>query len=143
MISLQEFPPINATLNGLSGLLLVIGLIAIKNDRKKIHICAMVSALVCSTLFLACYLTYHAQAGRITFTHTGWPRTLYFSILIPHTILAVVMLPMIVTTVILALRARYDWHRRVARWTWPIWLFVSITGVLVYFMLYVWFPHGS
>ena len=136
------FPPINATLNGLSTVFILAGWWSIKNDRKIPHIISMVSALTTSTLFLACYLTYHyLKEGTVTrFTHPGWPKTFYFWLLLTHTILAVAVVPLIICTVIPAIRARYDKHKRIARWTLPIWLYVSFTGVLVYFMLYQWFP---
>ena len=137
---IEDLPVVNASLNGLSGVFIIAGLIAIKSDRKKTHITAMAAALLTSTIFLACYLTYHFTARITYFSHRGWPYYLYLAILIPHVILAFVVLPLVFVTVIPALRARYDQHRRLARWTWPIWLYVSVTGVLVYLMLYVWFP---
>jgi putative membrane protein len=138
----NDLPPINASLNALSTVFIVLGLAFIKNERKFAHIVCMVAALVTSTAFLACYLTYHfAKAGVVTrFTHEGWPRTLYFFILGTHTPLAAVVLPFIILAVVRALQARYDAHRRWARIAAPIWLYVSVTGVLVYLMLYVWFP---
>ncbi len=140
-MTVQDLPPINASLNALSTLFIVIGLASIKADRKRLHIVAMATALVTSTLFLACYLTYHFTVTGITrFTHPGWPRAVYLAILITHSILAVATVPLVCLTVIPALRARWDRHRRLARWTWPIWLYVSFTGVIVYLMLYVWFP---
>lgn len=140
-MNVQDLPPINASLNALSTMFIVLGLVAIKSDRKQLHIFAMAAALVTSTLFLACYLTYHFNVVGVTrFTHSGWPRVAYLAILISHSILAVATLPLVLLTVIPALRARWDRHRRLARWTWPIWLYVSLTGVLVYLMLYVWFP---
>lgn len=140
-MSIQDLPPINASLNALSTFFILIGLVSIKNDNKTVHIGAMTAALATSTLFLACYLTYHFNVTSVTkFAHAGWPKVLYFAILIPHTILAMVTVPLVFLTVIPALRQRWERHRRLARWTWPIWLYVSVTGVLVYFMLYVWFP---
>jgi putative membrane protein len=138
----SDLPLVNASLNGLSTVFIVLGLASIKSERKTAHIACMSAALVTSTAFLACYLTYHFQmAGHVTrFTHTGWPRTLYFFILGTHTPLAAIVLPFIFMTVLRALQARYDSHRRWAKWAAPIWLYVSATGVLVYLMLYVWFP---
>lgn len=138
----NDLPPINASLNALSTVFIVLGLAFIKGERKLAHIACMVAALVTSTAFLACYLTYHfMKAGVVTrFTHEGWPRTLYFLILGTHTPLAVLVLPFIILAVVRALQARYDAHRKWARIAAPIWLYVSVTGVLVYFMLYVWFP---
>ncbi len=139
-MTVHDLPPVNASLNGLSAFFIVIGLIAIKNERKSVHIASMVAALISSTAFLTCYLIYHFQAKITVFTHTGWPKTLYYLILFPHVFLAMVVLPLIIVTVIPAVQARYDRHRKLAKWTWPIWLYVSVTGVLVYLMLYVWFP---
>lgn len=138
----NDLPPINASLNALSTVFIVLGLAFIKAERKLAHTACMVAALVTSTAFLACYLTYHiAKAGVVTrFTHEGWPRTLYFFILGTHTPLAMIVLPFIILAVVRALQARYDAHRKWARIAAPIWLYVSVTGVLVYFMLYVWFP---
>ena len=141
-MTVADFPAINASLNALSTVFIVLGLALIKAERKLAHIVCMVIALCTSTAFLACYLTYHyLKAGVVTkFTHTGWPRTLYFWILGTHTPLAVIVLPFIIVAVTRALQARYDAHKKWARIAAPIWLYVSITGVLVYFMLYVWFP---
>ena len=105
----------------------------------------MAGAIVTSAAFLACYLVYHfLKAGHVThFNHDGWPKHLYFFILGTHTPLAIVALPLLVLTVIPALRQHFDAHKRMARWTLPVWLYVSVTGVLVYFMLYVWFPSAK
>mgnify|MGYP003676978362 CR=1 FL=1 len=141
-----DLPPINASLNAICTVLLVGGWISIIRDRKKAHIAFMISALVISVAFLSCYLTYHSMLQRyagdasIRFTHQGAVRPVYFTILITHVILAAVNLPMIILTVIPAIRRRFDKHRRIARWTLPIWLYVSVTGVIVYLMLYRWFP---
>ncbi len=141
-MTVNDLPALNASLNALSTVFIVAGLIAIKSDRKIAHISAMVSALVTSTAFLASYLTYHwMKAGVVTkFTEPGWPKVTYFIILFTHIPLAALTLPLVFLTVIPALRARYDRHRRWAKITFPVWLYVSVTGVLVYFMLYVWFP---
>lgn len=130
------FPLINATLNGCSALLLVVarGLIA----RRKIaaHRTVMLTALGTSSLFLISYLYYHAHVGSVHFRGTGWSRPLYFTILTSHTILAAVIVPMVVITLSRALRERFDRHRAIARWTFPLWLYVSLTGVVIYVMLY-------
>ncbi len=141
-MTVQNLPLINASLNGLSTVFICAGLAFIKGERKLAHTTCMVIALVTSTAFLACYLTYHyLKAGHVThFTHPGWPKALYFVILGTHTPLAVFVLPLIIMAVIRALQARYESHRRWAKWAAPIWLYVSFTGVLVYLMLYVWFP---
>jgi len=137
---LSDLPKINASLNGLSTIFLLAGIAFIKNERKQAHFVSMMCALVTSTIFLGCYLTYHFFKHVTHFTHPGWPKTLYFFILFTHLPLAMVTLPLVFLTIIPAFQARYDRHRRIAKWTFPIWLYVSITGVLVYFMLYVWFP---
>jgi putative membrane protein len=141
-MTVNDLPAVNACLNAVSTAFIIAGLIAIKRERKTAHIAAMVSALVTSTAFLASYLTYHwAKEGVVTrFTETGWPKTLYYFILFTHIPLAALILPLVFLTVIPALRARYDRHRRWAKITAPLWLYVSVTGVLVYLMLYVWFP---
>ncbi len=141
-MTVENLPAINASLNALSTVFILAGFFSIKSERKKAHIAAMSAALVTSTLFLACYVTYHwMKHGVVTkFTHTGWPRPLYFFILGTHIPLAFLTVPLVFLTVIPALRARYDRHRRWAKITLPVWLYVSVTGVLVYLMLYVWFP---
>lgn len=141
-MSVSDLPAVNASLNGIATCFICAGLWFIKRDRKRAHIACMIAALAASTAFLACYLTYHwLKAGAVTkFTHAGWPRAVYFFILGTHTPLAALALPVILMAVIRALQARYDAHRRWAKWAAPIWLYVSVTGVLVYLMLYVWFP---
>jgi putative membrane protein len=140
-MTVHDLPAVNASLNAVSTLFILLGLAFIKTDRKQAHIIAMSVALVTSSLFLACYLTYHFKVTAVTrFTHPGWPRSLYYFILATHVPLAALTVPLVLCTVIPALRARYDRHRRWAKWTVPIWLYVSVTGVLVYLMLYVWFP---
>ena len=141
-MTVSDLPALNASLNGLSAIFIFTGWIFIKRGRRIPHIVCMVAALATSALFLASYLTYHyLKGGRVTkFAYDGWPRDVYIPLLASHTILAMVVLPMVVLTVIPALRARYDKHKRIARWTFPVWLYVSVTGVLVYFWLYQWFP---
>jgi putative membrane protein len=133
------YPVIDATLNGSSAVLLVTGWGFIKRGRMAIHRAFMIAALVCSALFLTSYLYYHAHVGSVRFQGQGWSRPVYFTILISHTLLAIVIVPMVIITLSRALRARFDRHRIIARWTFPLWLYVSITGVIVYFMLYHWF----
>jgi putative membrane protein len=141
-----DLPPINATLNGMSTCLIALGWNAILHQRKRTHIVLMVSALVCSTAFLACYLSYHfgllsaVGEGSVKFTTEGWVRYVYYLILGTHLLLAFIILPLVIITVIPALRSRFDRHRKLGRFTMPIWLYVSVTGVIVYFMLYKWFP---
>lgn len=130
------FPVIDATLNGASAVLLVIGRGLIKRGRRAAHRAVMIAALVSSSLFLISYLYYHAHVGSIHFRGQGWSRPVYFSILTTHTILAAVIVPMVIITVSRALRERFDRHRVIARWTFPLWLYVSITGVVIYLMLY-------
>jgi uncharacterized membrane protein YozB (DUF420 family) len=140
-MTVHDLPPINASLNALSAAFLIVGWFMIKSDRKKAHIISMASAVITSTLFLACYLTYHFNVTAVTkFTAQGVVRPIYFSILVSHVLLAFAVVPLVICTLIPALRARYDRHRCIARWTLPIWLYVSVTGVIVYFMLYHWFP---
>lgn len=130
------YPVIDATLNGTSAVLLVIGRGLIKSGRMAAHRAVMIAALASSSLFLISYLYYHAHVGSIHFQGQGIWRPIYFTLLASHTILAAVIVPMVIITLSRALRARYDKHRRIARWTFPLWLYVSITGVVIYFMLY-------
>jgi putative membrane protein len=130
------FPAINASLNGLSAVLLLAGWSFIKRGRRDIHRAFMIAALVSSTLFLISYLYYHAHVGSKHFPGQGWSRPVYFTILISHTILAATIVPMVLITLNRALRKRFDRHRAIARWTFPLWLYVSVTGVVIYFMLY-------
>lgn len=130
------FPPIDATLNGTTAILLAVGHSYIKRGAVTKHRATMIAAFVISSVFLACYLYYHFHVGSVRFRGTGWVRPLYFSILISHTVLAAVVVPMILITLTLALTNKFDRHRRLARWTYPIWMYVSVTGVVVYLMLY-------
>ena len=139
-MTISDLPAVNASLNTLSTFFIVTGLTLIKTGRKLAHMVAMISALITSTLFLASYLTYHFAHPVTKFTHPGWPKTLYYCILMTHVPLAAAILPLIALTIIPAFRARYDQHRKWAKITAPLWLYVSVTGVLVYLMLYVWFP---
>jgi uncharacterized membrane protein YozB (DUF420 family) len=133
------YPVINASLNGTSGVLLLIGRSLIKHGRMAAHRAVMIAALISSSLFLTSYLYYHYHVGSIRFQGHGWWRPLYFTILISHTTLAIIIVPMVIITLSRALRQRYASHRAIARWTFPLWLYVSVTGVIVYFMLYQWF----
>ena len=136
------FPVINASLNGASTVLLLIGRWMISQKRIAAHRVVMLTALATSTLFLISYVYYHANVGSVRFQGTGWSRPVYFSILISHVLLAIVIVPMVIITLSRGLRGRYDRHRAIARWTFPLWMYVSVTGVIVYFMLYQWFPHS-
>lgn len=140
-MSVSDLPAVNASLNALTTVLILGGWWSIAHDRKPQHIAFMASAVVTSTIFLACYLTYHFSTHLVTnFTAQGIIRPLYFTLLISHVLLAFAVPPLVILTLIPALRARFDKHRKIARWTLLIWLYVSITGVLVYLMLYQWFP---
>ncbi len=134
--SLSLLPTVNAVLNATSALLLVTGYLCIRRRNVVAHKACMVSALLVSTAFLVSYLTYHYQVGSVRFGGRGWVRAVYFSILVSHTILAVLILPLALVTLSRALAARFDKHVRIARWTLPLWLYVSVTGVVVYWMLY-------
>ena len=136
------FPALNAALNGTSAVLLLTGRILISKRKIVAHRFCMITAVVASGLFLACYLFFHFEVGNIRFLGQGWSRPLYFTILISHVTLAIVIVPLAILTLMRGLKARYPAHRALARWTWPLWMYVSITGVLVYFMLYQWFPHS-
>jgi len=136
------FPALIAGLNGASAVLLLIGRSLIMRGKIAAHRACMIAAVVASALFLACYVYFHAHVGDIIFLGQGVWRTIYFLVLIPHVILAIVIVPMVIITLSRGLRGRYDRHRVIARWTWPLWMYVSVTGVLVYFMLYRWFPHS-
>ena len=136
MIPYPALPTVNAALNGISAVLLSCGYVSIRRRKIAVHRAFMLSALASSTLFLVSYLVYHAHAGGHRSPGTGVRRTLYLSILGSHTVLAAAIVPLILRTVFLALRARYQQHRAIARWTLPLWLYVSVTGVIVYWMLY-------
>lgn len=141
----RRLPAVNATLNGSCAILLVLAWSLIRMGRARAHAAAMTSALVVSTLFLACYLVYHYQVGSVKFTGQGASRVAYLSILLSHTVLAVAMLPMILITLVRALRRRFDPHRKIASATFPVWLYVSLTGVVIYWMLYQvnWSGYGA
>jgi uncharacterized membrane protein YozB (DUF420 family) len=130
------FPAINATLNGASAVLIVTGRAFIQKGRMAIHRAFMIAAVVTSSLFLVSYLYYHAHVGSVHFKGRGIARPVYFTILTTHTILAAVIVPLVIITLNRALRERFDRHRAIARWTFPLWLYVSITGVVIYAMLY-------
>ena len=142
-MTLSFLPTLNAFLNGTSALFLLTGFYFIRvKKNQKAHALCMVSALTISALFLISYLTYHYFHGSEPFLGEGFIRLLYFSILISHTILAIVILPLIAITLFYAVRKNFAKHKRIAQWTFPIWLYVSITGVIVYLMLYHWLSHS-
>jgi uncharacterized membrane protein YozB (DUF420 family) len=135
-MSVTDLPALNASLNALSFVLLVTGYVFIRRGERQKHRFCMIAALVTSALFLTSYVIYHSQVGSVPFKGTGWIRTVYFAVLIPHVILAAAIVPPILITASRGLSAKYDKHRRIARWTLPLWLYVSVTGVIVYLMLY-------
>ena len=136
------FPVINASLNGTSAVLLLVGHNLIKRGRVAAHRVVMTTALCTSTLFLASYLYYHFHVHSVHFKGLGWARPVYFSILISHTILAAAIVPLVIITFSRAWRGRFDRHRAIARWTYPLWLYVSVTGVIIYLMLYQIYPSS-
>lgn len=135
-MSIHDLPAVNASLNATSGVLLLIGYILIRMRRIEQHRRVMIAAFTASALFLVCYVVYHAQVGSVPFQRHGFVRPLYFTILITHVILAFAVPPLAIVTLTRGLRGRFVQHRRIARWTLPIWLYVSVTGVLVYVLLY-------
>jgi len=135
-VTVCDLPAINASLNALSAILLSAGYLLIRAHRVPQHRRCMIAAFTTSSLFLVCYIVYHAQVGSVPFTRQGFVRPLYFTILITHVTLAVTVLPLAIVTLSRGLKARYPQHRRIARWTLPIWLYVSVTGVFVYVLLY-------
>ncbi len=135
-MTVHDLPAVNATLNAISAVLLSIGYVLIRQRRIEQHRKFMIAAFAVSVLFLICYLIYHANVGSKRFTAEGPVRIVYFFVLITHIVLAALVPPMAIVTLVRGLREKYDAHARLARWTWPIWMYVSITGVIVYLMLY-------
>jgi putative membrane protein len=135
-LSVSDLPALNACLNASSFLFLLAGYAFIRRRRILPHKICMISGVVCSTAFLASYLTFHFKEGIIRFAGVGWIRPVYFTILTTHTTLAIIIVPLVITTLYFALRSRFASHKRIARWTLPLWLYVSITGVVVYFLLF-------
>ena len=146
-MSITDLPLVNACLNGLSALLLSCGYYFIQRKNQIAHRNCMIAAFVTSTLFLCCYLTYHGYLGYVlhqgptVFRNPAWFRPIYLAILLTHTVLAIVIVPMVLMTLGRALKKRFELHRRIARWTWPLWMYVSVTGVLIYLLLYQIFPQ--
>ncbi|MEP6662145.1 MAG: DUF420 domain-containing protein [Verrucomicrobiota bacterium] len=140
-MTLSDLPVVDATLNAASAILLSFGYYFIRQKRIIAHRNCMITAFCTSTVFLVCYLIYHFNVGRTTFNKAHWFYWIYITILTTHTILAVVIVPMILITLSRALKARYELHKKIARWTWPLWMYVSVTGVLIYFLLYHIFPQ--
>jgi putative membrane protein len=140
MLALTDLPAVNAALNATSAMLLISGYRFIRRRQVTAHRRCMIAACTTSALFLLSYLVYHYNIGSMPFSGQGWVRPLYFTILISHTILAIVILPMVVVTLFRAWKADFVKHARLARWTLPVWLYVSVTGVVIYCMLYQLFP---
>jgi putative membrane protein len=136
VISASQLPTLNAALNSLSAVFLCAGFFFIRGKNIRAHRACMLAAFGCSTLFLVSYLVYHYQVGSVAYKGQGWIRTIYFAILLTHTLLATAVVPLALITLSRALRQKFTQHRRIARWTLPVWLYVSITGVIVYVMLY-------
>ena len=143
MIEAQDLAHVNAALNGVSAVLLAFGYRAIKGKDRDAHRRFMIGAVSVSLLFLVSYVIYHMNVGAVPFTETGVVRTIYFVILITHVVLAAVVPPLVMVTVYRAWRGQFERHRALAKWTWPIWMYVSVTGVMVYLMLYHLFPSSS
>ena len=135
-MTVHDLPTLNASLNATSAVLLATGYYFIRTGQRERHRVCMIAALVVSALFLTSYVIYHAQVGSVPFQGVGPIRAVYFTILITHVVLAVVIVPLVIMTVSRALAQTFDRHRRIARWTLPLWFYVSITGVVVYLMLY-------
>ncbi len=130
------FPGINAALNGASAVLITTARVLIQQKKIRLHRMLMIAAVVTSSLFLISYVYYHLHVCSVHFPGQGWVRPLYFTILFSHTLLAAMVVPLVLTSLSLGLRERFDRHRRISRWTFPVWLYVSVTGVVVYVMLY-------
>ena len=141
-MTLHDLPAVNGTLNGLSAVLLSAGFVFIKQKNVRAHRNCMISAFATSVIFLICYLTYHIFVHHVTrFQNPLWFRPIYLTILVTHTILAIVIVPLILITLNRALKERFALHKQIARWTWPLWMYVSVTGVVVYLILYQIFPQ--
>jgi len=136
MIGISDLPTVNAALNFTSAVLIGTGFYFIKQKNIRAHKVCMIAALAVSALFLVSYLFYHYNVGTVRFTKQGWIRNVYFPLLLTHTVLAAVVLPMVLRTAFLAFKGRFAHHVRLARWTFPTWAYVSVTGVIVYIMLY-------
>jgi putative membrane protein len=137
IIPLSSLPAVNATLNGICTVFLLCGLAFIRNGKIRWHRACMLSAFLCSIIFLGFYVYFHVHAGIVRFGGQGWIRPVYFVLLTSHTILAVSTLPLAIITLAYALSERFSSHRKIAHWTYPIWLYVSVTGVIIYWLLYI------
>lgn len=147
-MSIYDLPVVNAILNGLSAIFLTLGFIFIKRGNKRAHMRCMITAFCTSVIFLCCYLTYHTylavvlHKGPTRFVNPAWFKPIYLTILGTHTILAAVIVPLILITLWRAKKERFELHKKIARWTWPLWMYVSVTGVVIYLLLYQIFPQG-
>ena len=138
----HDLPAVNAALNGLSAVFLIAGFIAIKRGNQIAHRNCMISAFITSVIFLGCYLTYHATVKTVThFVEPAWFKPIYLTILLTHTLLAAAIVPLILMTLWRAKKQNFEAHKRIVRWTWPLWLYVSVTGVVIYLLLYQIFPQ--
>ena len=136
-MNVQDLPTINATLNLITTFFLLLGYINVKKGKREVHKKFMISALISSALFLIFYSIYHSHVGSVPYPHHDWTRPIYFTVLIPHIILAAIMSPFILITVWFAFRAQVEKHRRIVRLLWPVWMYVSVSGVFIYLMLYI------
>jgi putative membrane protein len=136
MIGISDLATVNAGLNATAAVLIGTGFYFIKQKNIQAHKMCMIAAMVVSGMFLASYLTYHYNVGSVRFTKQGWIRNVYFPLLLTHTVLAVVVLPMVLRSFFLGLKGRFVPHVRIAKWTFPVWMYVSVTGVIVYLLLY-------
>lgn len=136
MTDYSIFPALNAGLNGASAIMITTGRMLIRRQKVRLHRACMITAVATSSLFLISYLYYHAHVGSVHFPGQGWVRPVYFTILISHTLLAAAVVPLVLISLNYALREKFDRHRRIVRWAYPVWLYVSVTGVVVYVMLY-------
>ncbi len=139
-MSVHDLPAVNASLNSLSAIFLTLGFIFIKRGNKVAHRNCMIAAFTTSVIFLTCYLTYHFYSGRTVFPE-NWFKPIYLVILLTHTVLAVAIVPLILLTLWWARQQNFEAHKKIARWTWPLWMYVSVTGVVVYLLLYQIFPQ--
>jgi putative membrane protein len=146
-MTMHDLPAVNATLNGLSAIFLLIGYVNLKRKQIELHRNCMIGAFCTSVLFLICYITYHTYMGVIlhqgptVFRDPPWFRKYYLALLLSHTILAVIIVPMVIVSLKRGLKRKDELHKKIAKWTWPIWMYVSVTGVLVYLILYQIFPQ--
>ncbi len=146
-MELSQLPAVNACLNSLAAMFLIAGYVSIKKGNRIAHRNCMVGALTASALFLCCYVYYHYSMQKLhgeahtRFLNPQWFRPIYLAILVTHLVGAIAIVPLVLVTVVRAVRGQFEQHRRVARWTWPVWMYVSVTGVLIYFLLYQIFPQ--